>query len=65
MNYLHIHGTALRTCMAPSYANLFMGKLEREFLQTQDKIHRVWWRYMYIDDIFAIWPMVNHLYKFS
>ena len=34
------------------YTNLFMGKLEREFLQTQDKIPRMWWRY--IDDIFAI-----------
>ena len=39
--------------MVPSYANLFMGKLEQEFLRTQDKIPRVWWRY--IDDIFAIW----------
>ena len=52
-NYLQIHGTAMGTRMAPSYANLFMGKLEREFLRTQDKIPRVWWRY--IDDIFAIW----------
>ena len=41
------------TRMAPSYANLFMAKLEREFPQTQDKIPREWWRY--IDDIFAIW----------
>ena len=43
------------THMAPSYANLFVGKLEREFLRTQNKLPRVWWRYMYIDDIFAIW----------
>ena len=41
------------TFMALSHANLFMGKFEREFLLTQDKIPRVWWRY--IDDIFAIW----------
>ena len=45
------------TCMGLLYANLFMGKLELEFLRTQDKIHvhvpRVWWRY--IDDIFTIW----------
>ena len=41
------------TRMVPSYANLSMGKLEREFLQTHDKIPRVWWRY--IDDTFAIW----------
>ena len=52
-NYLQTHGTAMGTRMAPSYANLFMGKLEREFLQTQDKIPREWWRH--IDDIFAIW----------
>ena len=53
MNYLQIHGTAMGTRMAPSHANLFMGKLKCEFLRTQDKIPRVWWRY--IDDIFAIW----------
>ena len=52
-NYLQIHGTAMGTRMAPSYANLFMGKLGREFLRTQNKLPRVWWRY--IDDIFAIW----------
>ena len=39
--------------MALSYANLFMGKLEREFLWTQDMEPRVWWRF--IDDIIAIW----------
>ena len=41
------------TCMAPSYAKLFMGKLEQEFLQTQNKKPQVWWKYT--DDIFAIW----------
>ena len=51
--YLQVHGTAMGTRMAPSYANLFMGKLEREFLLTQDLKPRVWWRF--IDDIFAIW----------
>ena len=49
--YLQVHGTAMGTRMAPSYANLFMGKLERKFLQTQNKIPQVWWRY--IDNIFA------------
>ena len=41
------------TRTAPSYANLFVEKLEREFLRTQDKIPGVWWRY--IDNVFAIW----------
>ena len=39
--------------IAPPYANLFMGKLEQEFLRIQDKIPQVWSRY--IDDIFALW----------
>ena len=33
------------TRMAPSYANLFMGKFEQQFLQTQNKLPLVWWRY--------------------
>ena len=33
--------------------NFFMGKLEREFLITQDVKARKWWRF--IDDNFAIW----------
>ena len=51
--YLQIHGTAMGTRMAPSFANLFMGRLEREFLLTQNVKPREWWRF--IDDIFAIW----------
>ena len=51
--YLQVHGTTMGTRTAPSYANLFMGKLERELLQTQEKIPRVWWRC--IDDTFTIW----------
>ena len=39
--------------MAPSYTNLFKGKLEQEFLRTKNMEPRVWWRF--IDDIFAIW----------
>ena len=52
VNYLQINDTAMGTRMAPSYANLFMAKLKREFLQTEEKTPRVWWRY--IGDIFAI-----------
>ena len=46
-------GTAMGTRMAPSYANLFLGKLEHKLLQTQNKPPWVWWRY--IDDVFVIW----------
>ena len=38
------------TKMAPSYANLFMGKIEQQL--THPKIH-CWKRF--IDDIFLIW----------
>ena len=41
------------TRMAPSYASLFMGKFEHEFLRTQIALPLVWWRF--IDDVFAIW----------
>ena len=43
---------AMGTRMAPSYANLFIGKFEQQFLQTQNKLHLVWWRY--INNVFAI-----------
>ena len=55
-HYLQIHGTAMGTCMAPSYANLFMAKLEQSLLSRPTTVKpSVWWRY--IDDIFVIW---NH-----
>ena len=31
-HYLQKHGTAMGTRMAPSYANLFLGKFERDTL---------------------------------
>ena len=43
--------------MAPNYANLFMDKFERSWLDSfyrkTGKRPLVWWRY--IDDIFFIW----------
>ena len=42
------------TRMAPSYANIFMGDLERRVLNQVDKRPTTWWRY--IDDVFTIWP---------
>ena len=41
------------TRMAPLYANLFMEKFEQQFIQTQNKLPLLWWRY--IDDVFTIW----------
>ena len=39
--------------MAPSYANIFMDKVEREILDGSPAKPYVWWRYT--DDIFMIW----------
>ena len=52
-HYLQIRGTAMGTRMAPSYANIFMGDLERKTLTQVDKRPDIWWRY--IDDVFVIW----------
>ena len=51
--YLQIQGTAMGTKMAPTYANLFMGKLE-EKLKDKGKPHILLWK-RFIDDIFIIW----------
>ena len=51
--YEQISGTTMGMKCAPSYAILFMDKLERDFLATRNLIPHVWWRY--IDDLFMIW----------
>lgn len=51
--YLQKKGTAMGTRMAPSYANLFMGKFETEFLNSEQLQPLIWLRY--IDDIFFLW----------
>ena len=43
------------TCMAPNYANLFMGFFETNLLNSFNLKPTIWIRY--IDDIFIIW---NH-----
>ena len=61
--YEQISGTTMGTKCAPSYAILFMGKLEKDFLHTQHLSPLVWWRF--IDDIFMIWPhRLTELYSF-
>ena len=52
-HYLQKCGTAMGTKMAPSYANLFMGYVEKDLLERCEKKPLVWYRY--IDDIFFIW----------
>jgi len=49
-NYLQVLGTAMGTKMAPSYAYLFKGKFENEFLSNCSKTPLMWLRF--IDDIF-------------
>ncbi|GFN76433.1 hypothetical protein PoB_000293900 [Plakobranchus ocellatus] len=51
--WLQIHGAAMGKCMAPSYANLFMGELEDKLLASAATKPKIWLRY--IDDIFLIW----------
>ena len=54
-HFVQIHGTAMGSPMAPTYANIFMAILERKLLNEapQGLIPIEWIRF--IDDIFAIW----------
>ena len=52
-HYLQKRGTAIGTRMAPSYANIFMDRLERRLIQNAEVKPHIWWRY--IDDIFIVW----------
>ncbi|XP_053380089.1 uncharacterized protein LOC128548727 [Mercenaria mercenaria] len=46
-------GTAMGSSMAPSYASLFMGKFEQDFLRNRDLQPTLWLRFL--DDIFMVW----------
>ena len=52
-HYMQISGTAMGTKMAPSYANVFMGKLERDLLGQSPCRPLSWLRF--IDDIEMKW----------
>ena len=39
--------------MAPAYASLFMGKFEKDFLESSDVQPFLWFRFL--GDIFMIW----------
>ena len=51
--YIQKFGTAIGSSMAPTYASLFMGKLERDFLEQCTLKPSVWLRFL--DNIFMIW----------
>ena len=53
-HYLQINGTAMGTRMAPSYANIFMGRFESYILSNNPlSSPTIWLRY--IDDVFILW----------
>ena len=53
IHYRQLSGTAMGTRMAPSFANLFMSRLETNILSQASVLPLCWWRY--IDDIFILW----------
>ena len=62
-HYLQVGGTAMGTKLAPSYANIFMGELEKKTIEAYDKEPLLWVRF--IDDIFSIWTHgENELHKY-
>ena len=54
-NYLQIHGTAMGTKMAVSFANIFMAEIETNLLD-QSRIKPSVWKH-YIDDVFSLWDV--------
>ena len=62
-HFLQIQGTAMGTKMAPSYANIFMGRLEKQLLKSVDLKPDLWLRF--IDDIDMHWAhSLTELQKF-
>ena len=62
-HFLQINGTAMGTKMAPSYANIFMGKLEKQILDSSLYHPLSWFRF--IDDVDMKWDETEEeLHKF-
>ena len=57
-HFLQVGGTAMGTKVAPTFANLFMGYLEKKILNEVDHTPQMFLRY--IDDIFMIWTAGEH-----
>ena len=53
IHYRQLSGTAMGTRMTPSFANLFMSRLETSILSQASVLPLCWWRYS--DDIFILW----------
>lgn len=63
VHYVQVSGTSMGTKIGPNYANIFMGKLEEEFLRSRQLKPLCYKRF--IDDIFFIWPHgESHLLSF-
>ena len=56
-NYLQIHGKAMRTKMAVSFANIFMAEIETDLLN-QSRIKPSVWKH-YIDGVFSLWDVTR------
>ena len=54
-NYLQTHGTALRSKMAFSFANIFMAKVKTDIL-SQSIMKPLIWKHC-IDNIFSLWDV--------
>jgi hypothetical protein len=52
-HYLQINGTAMGTKIAPSYANTFMGKFEKQLLESSIERALSW--YIFVDDVNMKW----------
>ena len=62
-NYIQVRGTSMGTKMAPSYANIFMGNLEKQLLSGAPYKPLSWFRF--IDDIDIKWnESQEHLIDF-
>ncbi|XP_072026492.1 uncharacterized protein [Amphiura filiformis] len=71
-HYLQVFGTSMgtRMALAPSFACLFMSRLEEQMLDAAPCRPWIWWRY--IDDVFFIWTreedslhtFLNHVNSF-
>ena len=62
LDYLQIKGYSMGSNYLPSYATIFMGKFEEQFIYPAIRgLHRLYLRY--IDDIFIIWTDTKERFK--